>query len=435
MGSLTYQYVGAGYYQRTTQTSSTISATIDAFVYGVPTPDATVRRTGAARYDVDILGVYAFTDQPVSMRGTGTLDIDFETFRIITNGSYTEVSTTTGLQTGTGGFQGTATLSSTANSFSGPVLVGSINATMNGLLFGPNSQEVGATIAGTDPLNGIAVVATLLGRKSAELTSSATNTNLVNLTKSTSFISNSAGARFALDSGGAYAGTTFRGNSNISYNADTQTYTVSSTTPSFTSGPGSYSQSFAPADADASQTDGQFRAFTKTANGETSTLKLYKPAGSNSDIQLTHTGLGVLKTSKTGERTETWFIYGLPGNAGGTYAAATGSATYSGKVFGTAQGSLASGGVGSLSGTATLSVNFSGAGSLTGQMNPVATFADNSTLSLGTTGGRANLRLSSHSARRFARSVPLSFHLRSVSVYTSTHRPEIDRANTPHIPT
>jgi hypothetical protein len=383
-GSLTYQYVGTGYYQRTTTTSSTISATIDAFVYGVPTPDATVRRTGAARYDVDILGIYAFTDQPVSIRGTGTIDIDFETFRIITNGGYTEFSTTTGAQTGIGNFQGTATLSPTTNLFSGPVRVSAINATMNGLLYGPNSTEVGATISGTDALSGVAVVATLLGRKSQELVTQATNTDLVNLKKSTQFISNSQGARFALDSGGAYTGTTFRGNSNISYDADTQTYTVSSSTPSFTSGPGLYSQTFAPADADAGQTDGQFRAFTKTANGETSTLKLYKPAGSNSDIQLTHTGLGVLKTSKTGERTETWFIYGLPSNAGGTYAAATGSATYTGKVFGTAQASLASGGVGQLSGTATLSVNFAGTGSLTGQMNPIATFADNSTLTLGT---------------------------------------------------
>jgi hypothetical protein len=391
-GSLTYQYVGAGYFQRTTQGASTISATIDAFVYGVPTTDATVRRTGAARYAVDIIGVYAFTDQPVSMRGTGTIDVDFETFKIIVAGSYQEIAAS-GAITGSGGINGSnLVMSSNTNFFNGQVTVGTIASILNGQFFGPNSEEVGAAISGTDPLNGIAVVATLLGRKSQELTTAKTNTDLVNLTKSTGFITNAQGARFALDSGGAYAGTTFRGNANISYNADTQTYTVSSTTPTFTGGPGAYSQSFAPADADASQTDGQFRAFTRTVNGETSTLKLYKPAGSNSDIQLTHTGLGVLKTSKTGERTETWFIYGLPFNAGGTFAAATGSATYTGKVFGTAQGSLASGGVGSLSGAASLSVNFT-AGTLSGQMTPTATFADNSTLALGTylfTAGQLN---------------------------------------------
>ena len=86
---------------------------------------------------------------------------------------------------------------------------------------------------------------------------------------------------------------------------------------------------------------------------------------------------------RSGERTQSWFIYGLPSNAGGNYAVPTGSATYAGKVYGTATGSLASGGVGQLSGDASLSVNFT-ANTLTGSMSPLATFGNGSTLNLGT---------------------------------------------------
>lgn len=380
-GSLTYQYVGAGYYQRTTQGSSTISATIDAFVYGIPTSDATVRRTGAARYAVDLMGVIAYTDQPVSLLGNGQVDIDFETFKILTNGSYTEVNSNR-QTTGTGGWNGTATMASNTNFFNGTVLISSINAALNGLFYGPNSEELGATISGNGS-GGYAIVATLLGRKSQELTTAATNTNLVTLSKSTGFLGSATGQRWSVDGSGAYQGTTYNGRTtNISWNADTQTYTVTSDTPTLNS-PGALSFNFSPSTADAGQSDGKFRAFTTTSGSTTGTVKLYRPAGSNSELQLTHTGLGTLLTSNGTERTQTWFIYGLPTNAGGTYAAATGSATYSGKVYGTATGSLPSGGVGQLSGDASLSVNFTG-NTLTGSMSPIATFAGGSTVNLGT---------------------------------------------------
>jgi hypothetical protein len=112
-GRFTYEFVGGGFWQRTTDGAAAVSGSFDAFSYGKPTTDAAVPRTGRAEYAIDVLGVETVPNNVLGITGTGTTQIDF------TTGDLTLKGTLTGTRFGTAGFGGGGKMSSTANAFTG----------------------------------------------------------------------------------------------------------------------------------------------------------------------------------------------------------------------------------------------------------------------------------------------------------------------------
>lgn len=395
-GALTYQYVGSAYWQRTVMNAAGTTADLDAFVYGIRTQDAAVRRTGAATYSLDLQGVVAYTDTVTSMLGTGQMLIDFETQAITLNGTAREVRSD-GSDVGQSAWMGNATLSSDNNRFDGELSIamyfaggGMPGAALTGQFFGPQMNEVGASFFGSGR-DGTAVVGTIMGRFGENRASAATNRNLVTLTKDVSFRSLGSTLDVRYDPATrTYQGPTSSpvgGVSQFSYNAASNSYTLSddlTNSPFMAKG----TRTFTPANIVAGQSTAEYVSYQVDGASDSTRLDLYRPAGSANPIQLTYTGWGHrVLTSGTGAsatRADTWFVYGLPANGGGNYAApTTGSATYSGTIFGSATPNLTGQPLGSLSGTASLNVDFA-AGSFTGSMAPILTLLnDNSSRALG----------------------------------------------------
>ena len=390
-GQLNYQYVGSGFWQRTIDGATSIDATLDAFVYGVISPDAAVRRMGAAVYSVDLQGVISYFDIPSSLLGSGELLVDFETNEIALSGTYSEI-TIDGQDLGTKGWDGAATLSSSANAFNGTINIGTVHsfnpATLSGAFFGPNGEELGATFSGAGQ---IAVVGTIIGRYDSDRPSSATNKDLVNLTKDTYFSTGGSGADYSLQPDGTlqFSLGSGSGSPSFDYTAATQAYHVSAGDAQ-TNGMFGADYTFTPADLDATNSDSRFAAYTKASGTESATLRLYRPAGSNSELQLTYTGFGNLVYRNTNGpsgrdyKYDNWFIYRLPAGAGGlTAVPVAGSATYNGLLYGIALPTRQDEQIGTLSGTGRLDVDFAAA-SFSGQLLPIANFMDGTSINLGT---------------------------------------------------
>lgn len=388
-GRLTYQYVGSGFWQRTTDNAAATSAFIDAFTYGVETTDIAMRRTGAARFNVDLLGVTALADQPARLEGTGTLEADFETFQITTNIATTEFPTTGGSNPGPV-FQGTATIGAAVNSFNGRFNMGPFqNGTWAGRFYGPDTKEVGATFFARDAGNNLSTVGTITGRHTADIASKATNKNLVNLTKDTFFVNSGAFVGYSREAGTNklvfYPNIGGGANANsfisLNYKAATQTYTYGSEASIFNPVTGVGGEfNFGPAQLSAALSDSRFSTYQVVINGVTTTLKLYKPAGSNSELQLSYTGFGHftnIGAPSGGNEAgfERFFVYRLPDSLGGAVGVPrTGSANYGAKIHGVATEGTDTF-AHSLSGDASFAFNFANQ-NFTGSMSPVGTNRD-----------------------------------------------------------
>jgi hypothetical protein len=378
-GVLTYKYVGAGFWQRTIDNNSGISGSFDAFTYGVETPDAALRRTGAASYAVDLLGVKAYHDGVTSLSGTGTLDADFVTSKITTNGQFTEINSSGGLA-GLGFWNGEAALASAANNFAGTFSLNvSEQGNWTGRFYGPNTEEVGAAWATNDPgETGLHAVGTLTGRYTADIPTKDTNSTLLNLKYDTGFAAEGAFIDYLHQPGNDTLlfyplNANYREGIPFSYKVDTQTYTFMGTLGS--NGPAQ----FGPAQLSGALSDSKWAVYQDSNSFGAATLKLYKASGWASSLALSYTGFGEWTlASKDGQnRDETqqmWFFYGLPRSAqgGGQVAVPTmGTATYNGSIFGVGAKDGGSN-VADISGTANFAVNF-GTESFTGSMSPVAT--------------------------------------------------------------
>jgi len=160
-GALTYRWVGSGLWERNTQSSTTISGDVNAFVYGIRTPTSGVPMNGSANYSVDMIGVYATQVGVQSLYGTGNLSINFGSGAISGSGNATGINAVTGGTTGHS-WSSTASLGS-AGALAGTLSLGSVNAGMSGALYGPEAQEVGAAFGGSG--GGNSLVGALTGRK------------------------------------------------------------------------------------------------------------------------------------------------------------------------------------------------------------------------------------------------------------------------------
>jgi C-lobe and N-lobe beta barrels of Tf-binding protein B len=178
-GRFTYEYVGGGYWQQTIDGATAVSGSLDAFAYGIKTPDAAVPRTGQAVYAVDLLGATTLTNDVVGITGEGNVIVNFGGGNIIVRGSIVGTPQLPSMS-----FSGSATLSATANNFTGPISISSPlgplqTGTWNGRFYGPAAQEVGGAFGVSNGVGG-ATTGTIIGRRNTALGGNAT---IINPTK------------------------------------------------------------------------------------------------------------------------------------------------------------------------------------------------------------------------------------------------------------
>lgn len=373
-GSLTYQYVGAGFWQRTIDGTTAVSGTIDSFVYGVRTPATAVPRTGSASYAVDLLGSQAYLDQPVSLRGTGTMSVRFGENSFSLSGSYNEINPSTGAFNGSYGFNGSGTLSSTANSLSGTMQMGiigqplALTGAINGRFFGPAAEEVGAAFQ-TSNSQGLAATGAIIGRR-------ADGAGIGNLATATTFDTYGTSMGYTVNGSGRVVG--FAGSNSadapLSFRVDPAAGTR--TVQPIVGSPGS----FGTANLVASAGVPNFSVYRVTSGTRTDELLLYTVGASNTQLVLSYASFGQWRaitpgsTAGTSNVLDRFFAYGERTSTG--VAPVTGSARYDGVLFGRA---VAFNGImpmdspqWQVGGTIRLDINFA-ARTYTGTLNPTLT--------------------------------------------------------------
>jgi hypothetical protein len=123
---------------------------------------------------------------------------------------------------------------------------------------------------------------------------------------------------------------------------------------------------------DAATSNSRFASYVTTTGNVTEQVKLYRPAGSNSELALTYSGFGLYRKTEPSSRadrtrvTENWFAYGLISDRAAIPA--TGTASYQGVLHGTGSTGLAGSEIQSLEGTSLLNFDFSN-DSLTGNFH------------------------------------------------------------------
>lgn len=168
-GTLTYRYVGSAFWEHSVVGTNSGSGTVDALVYGAPTADAAVPRTGSAIYALDVLGVRTTGAGTEPLVGSGTAAVEFASGQLVLTGTTIQ---TLG-QPFTDNFRGSGTLASAGNGFSGKVTFSDFQVEtgdFKGQFFGPDAGEIGLSFAAksSNPSNSYDSVAvgTMTGRKS-----------------------------------------------------------------------------------------------------------------------------------------------------------------------------------------------------------------------------------------------------------------------------
>ncbi|NLR37828.1 transferrin-binding protein-like solute binding protein [Novosphingobium sp. ERW19] len=159
------RYVGAGIWQRQVNGSTTIDGRISSFAYGVQTPNGSLPRTGAASFDVKLLGARTFSTNIYALGGTGKLSVDFLSGGIAGSGFYDETDVQTNITARGYNWNAFALLSKSANSFLGQLTLGSAGTgELHGAFFGPNADEVGAAFS-QNPNSDVAATGVIYGAR------------------------------------------------------------------------------------------------------------------------------------------------------------------------------------------------------------------------------------------------------------------------------
>jgi len=347
-GRFTYQYVGGGVWQRTTETSNMISGTVDAFAYGVETADAAVPRTGIASFDVDLLGTLAFRDIALGLNGSGRLDVDFQSGDLTSRISAHGINPLTGQVTYDTAFEGTAKISSAANQFAGSFTMDGMTGSWNGRFYGPAAQEVGASFAASDSSTH-AATGILIGRN-ADNSASQSLSQLKTKTQLEGYEAYSSAVLL---------NTTF-------YDPTDQSYAFGS------------SGIFQATDKVASESDAQFTTYERTVSGYTIKYKAYNFGATVQGISLTYLSFA-FSVDPSSNSVITPSVYGI--KTLGDNIPRIGQAHYSGIVYG--GGTIQASNFRDLNGTAQFDFNF-GSSSFTGSLSLVATDRFGSTTDFGT---------------------------------------------------
>ena len=166
-GVLTYRYVGGAFWERAVNNTTSVDASLDAFVYGVPTAGDDVPVSGQANFAVDLLGAIAATENVSSLAGRGTITVDFGSSSLILVGTMDLISEGSVVESGIL-FAGDAKLASTGK-FSGSFKFdqfGLFEGDLAGMLFGPAAEEIGATFSAKSS-DGRLAAGAIIGRRGA----------------------------------------------------------------------------------------------------------------------------------------------------------------------------------------------------------------------------------------------------------------------------
>ena len=375
-----YRYVGGGIWQRTVTAASGVTGTIDAFAYGVKTPDAVLPRTGTAEYPVQLYGVAAFGDTAVAARGSGALTVNFGTNNL-TGAGVAYAIPAIGRE-GDRRWSVTGSISSTANAFSGTFAMGvpfggAIDATgqIFGRFYGPAAEELGASWFWRDSFLGTTFAGVMLG-KDARLFPANTS-GLAGLTVDEDLADEGLVYETRIDTTN---GANFNGGEpnphpdrhpDIRYAEASQSYVLD-----YLFWPSNQAVLAANRDATASNSD--FDVYRFTQGNETNTVRVFKPGSGNTQIALTYTGFASWTYDKPDiltyvDRKQGWIAFGQATPAGAIPT--TGTASYSAQVFGMSDNAKAADGTFrsyDVTGTASLAFDFA-AGSLSGSMHPFLT--------------------------------------------------------------
>lgn len=332
-GSTSNRYVGLGYHQRNSINGSRQDTVFDVFAYGLPTPAGAVPRTGNASFTIDVFGLATTVGmEPRTFQGMGTFDIDLANGVFSTTTPLTEVGFLSGNSITGGGVEliGSGRLSSSDGTFAGDMRYGGFSGRvagqMTGRLYGPGAQEVGAAfsgVAGNTSVNG-------------GFTGQRRDTNpLVNQT-----LTNLVAQQLFFTHGAFQEVTTFDGGTSPNVGSSIQTGQLNrQANGDFTLSPGRSdlpTGQFTAANQVFSSNP-NFTTYNIVANGQPIQLDLFRPGTVNSELVLTYTSLGrwagSTKNSVGTTNNRIYFVYGLE-TPGGLLAARTGTATYTGIVYG-----------------------------------------------------------------------------------------------------
>jgi hypothetical protein len=162
------RYVAAGFWQRQVTGATSVDGRFEAFAYGIRTPDGSLPRTGAASFDVNLLGAETFQKLVYALGGTGRIAADLQAGTIVGAGTYSRTNVQTNVREDGFVWALGAFLSANSNAFSGRIGLTSISGTgeVHGAFFGPTGQEVGASFS-ANKSSDIAATGTIVGARNA----------------------------------------------------------------------------------------------------------------------------------------------------------------------------------------------------------------------------------------------------------------------------
>lgn len=150
---LNLTYASYGGWLRTDGNELSLNSKQTYFVYGIPTQASDLPRTGSATYTTIVDGFWARPDALYSLGGTSSLSANFATGKVSTNmtlsGAHIGILgyTPSEPQANLGTLSGSATINRADASFSGTLAGSGYNGTLNGMFFGPQAAEVGASFS------------------------------------------------------------------------------------------------------------------------------------------------------------------------------------------------------------------------------------------------------------------------------------------------
>lgn len=326
---------------------------LDAFVFGFDTSAAGVPRTGTAQYAVTLLGgVMAPGATPQSLEGKGAFGVNFATGAVGTLGTYTVTSArpvldvhSSGTMTDGGRWSGTGTLSSTANAFSGTFEMDGTtdySGSLIGKFFGTNAAEVGA-VANLTAASGARAVAALTGARGVG--------EIPDLTVTTTL--QGSDAQFnTRPSQNPTQSTVLNPGIQIAYDPAAKSYTFVSPA---TSAAGAVPLNNSLTQANRTGGDATFTNYQATGySGRT-----FNVGAGNPVIVLSYTSFAEIIEDRTvgGVATNSHHYIAFGAQTPAFQVPTTGTASYSGVVYGTGRHGLVSNEA-ALSGTSSFSVNF-----------------------------------------------------------------------------
>lgn len=330
-GRIMRDYVATAFWEIGVGSAGTATTYWTASVFGFPTEGA-LPVAGQATYLTDVVGVMAASGQEVAfVQGLADFVVDFSSGEFRLSGFMNETSIfTTGGSGGSLRFNAGGALGD-ANSFSGLLSYEGSHTnfvgTIEGQFFGPDAQEMGGVFdaaSGDDTL-----VGTVTGHATnyASTSEGLRNFGLVDPRRTERYATREA-RLFWHEADGVIDWTSASngGSTMVEYGPDGV---------ELVSGPFTYR----PDEADLVESEGAFLRYETEVEGEPASVRLFKVGEDNPDIVLTYASFGsaiLARPPGSGQDfIEEYFVFGDE-TPMGIVTARSGSATYSGRAYGSA---------------------------------------------------------------------------------------------------